>query len=44
MPQLEKDPMLDKEADVATDLRNLTGFLKKSKTIISEDKSRVKTS
>lgn len=42
MPQLDTDPMLNKEADLATDMRGLTGFIKKSKTIISEDKDRVK--
>jgi len=33
--------LLDKEADLATDMRGLSGYLKKSKTIIGEDKDRV---
>jgi hypothetical protein len=27
MPQLEKDPLLDKEADLATDMRGLSGYM-----------------
>ena len=44
MPQLEKDPMLDKEADIATDMRGLSGYTKKSQTIIGEMKDRVRIS
>lgn len=44
MPQLEKDPLLDKEADLATDMRGLSGYIKRSKTIIGDMKDRVKIS
>jgi len=27
MPQLETDPLLSKEADLATDMRGLSGFM-----------------
>ena len=44
MPQLEKDPLLSKEADLATDMRNISGFVQRSKTMIGAEKDRVDVS
>ena len=45
MPQLEKDPLESKEADVAVDLRQFSGYtLKSQSTYIHRDKDRVAVS
>ena len=44
MPQLDKDPLLSKEADLATDMRGMSGFVQRSKTIIGSEKDRVTVS
>lgn len=44
MPQLDKDPLLSKEADLATDMRNISGFVQRSKTMIGAEKDRVDVS
>ena len=44
MPQLETDPLLSKEADLATDMRGLSGYVQRSQTIIGATKDRVNIS
>jgi hypothetical protein len=42
MPNLDKDPLLSKEVDIAVDLKQLDGYtLRSDKTFVSRDKERV---